>query len=191
MSVLHILVVDDEPAIRQVLTSHIKKAGHHVEHVGDGTSAMEVLSRGDVDVCICDSRLPDFDGIEVMRRCREAGTETTFLMMTAYASVPTAIEAMKLGAFDYLTKPVRHEDVQHRIAQIADITGLKEENKRLRSLVNKQNPEMISWKSPTMQEVDRLVDKVARTSGTVLITGESGTGKSFVARRIQRSLLFR
>ncbi len=184
MSVLHVLVVDDEPAIRQVLTSHIRKAGHDVEHVGDGSSAVALLSRGDIDVCICDIRLPDFDGVEVMRRTRSAGIETSFLMMTAYASIETAVEAMKLGAFDYFTKPLRHEDVLHRLQQISDMTGLREENRRLRTIVDQDSRTYFLGESPAMKEVERLADKMARTAGTVLITGESGTGKSFIARRI-------
>lgn len=121
MSTLHVLVVDDEPAIRQVLAAYIKKAGHEVKHVGDGGTAVQELSNGDVDICICDIRLPDFDGIEVLRRTREAGVETSFLMMTAFASINTAIEAMKLGAYDYLIKPLRNEDVLRRVDQIADL----------------------------------------------------------------------
>ncbi len=182
---LQVLVVDDEPAIRQVLAAFIQKEGHEVTQVGDGNSAVEALKKGDYDVCICDIRLPDIDGLEVLRRTRELGIETNFLMITAFASVDTAINAMKLGAYDYLMKPLRNEDVVRRLAQIADVQGLREENERLRQLVdgNKKEGEFIS-QSPSMAQIERMASKVATTSGTVLITGESGTGKTYLARSI-------
>lgn len=185
MSDLQVLVVDDEPAIRQVLAAYIKKEGHNVTSVGDGLSAVEALSQGDIDVCICDIRLPDIDGLEVLRRTRAAGIDTNFLIITAFASVDTAINAMKLGAYDYLMKPLRNEDVVRRLAQIADVQGLRAENERLRQLVDgsKDDSEYASHSS-AMVQINRMVSKVAMTSGTVLITGESGTGKTFLARSI-------
>jgi two-component system response regulator AtoC len=184
MATLQVLIVDDEAAIRQVLASQLDKAGHLVDTAGDGATALQRLSRGDFDVCLCDLRLPDIDGVEVLRRARAQGVETAFLMMTAFASVATAIEAMKTGAFDYLVKPLRHEDVLHRLAQIGDMLDLRAENRRLRSLLDEQ--QVLQWapQSGPMREVEALVAKIAPTDTTVLITGESGTGKSFVARAI-------
>jgi two-component system response regulator AtoC len=183
---LQILVVDDEPAIRQVLAAQLRKAGYQVEHLGSGQEALDYLARGDVDVVICDLRLPDFDGIEVLRKARAGGIEASFLMITAYASVNTAIEAMKAGAFDYLIKPLRHEDVLHRLSQIADLIELRDENRRLRSLVQERGLQRCVLPSGSMREVERLITKVAATDGTVLVTGESGTGKGMVARSIHQ-----
>ncbi|MBW2295332.1 MAG: sigma-54-dependent Fis family transcriptional regulator [Deltaproteobacteria bacterium] len=184
MSTLNVLIVDDETAIRQVLTSKLIRAEHVVESVGEAEAALELLSRGDFDACLCDIRLPGMDGIALLRKAKEAEISTKFIMMTAYASVETAIDAMKEGAFDYLTKPLRHDDVLHRLSQIAQVVELSEENQRLRSEMSQQVSDRFESQAGVMLEVERMIQKVAPTIGTVLITGESGTGKSFVARKI-------
>ncbi len=185
MKQLHILVVDDETAIRQVMAAQLIRAGHSVEQAENGADALDILLSSDFDVCICDLRLPDFDGIEVIRRCRARELDIAFLMITAFASVDTAIEAMKLGAYDYLMKPVQVEDVLIRLEHIADVARLRDENRYLRKMmVETGSKAEILGISPSMHKVQMLIDKVSRTDGTVLITGESGTGKSHVARAI-------
>jgi len=186
MRSLRVLVVDDEAAIRQVLRSQLERMDHQVDEKGNGEQAVAALQANDYDVCICDIRLPDFDGIEVLRRVRSSSVETAFLMITAFASVANAIEAMKLGAFDYLMKPLRVEDIAHRLQHIADLDNLRTENRRLRRIVDGDSIELPHSISEPMRQVDALVGKVARTEGTVLITGESGTGKSFLAKHIHR-----
>ena len=186
MQSLRILIVDDEVAIRQVLRAQLERMGHQVEEHGEGEPAVVTLQRGDFDTCICDMRLPDIDGIEVLRRARASGVESAFLMITAFASVNNAIEAMKLGAFDYLMKPIRPEDIAHRLGHMADLDSLRAENLRLKRLVDAESREAPTSVSPSMRQVDAMVDKVARTDGTVLITGASGTGKSFLAGNIHR-----
>lgn len=189
MKSLQILVVDDELAVRQVLAGQLGDIGHQVEHVGTGQAAIERLAKGDVDIALCDIRLPDVNGIEVMRQTLAAGVETTFLVMTAYASVSTAIDAMRSGAFDYLIKPVRIEDLKHRLTQVGEVMGLREENRRLRKMVPDPLDEICMLHSQASEQVNRMVSKVAGTEGTVLITGESGTGKGVYARRIHRDSL--
>ena len=186
MTLLEVLIVDDEPAIRQVLAAHVGKAGHSVSQASNGTTALDRLSKGDVDVAICDIQMPDINGLELLRRARAAGVDTSFIMMTAYASVDTAIEAIKAGATDYMIKPLRNEEIMHRLQKVGDLRGLRAENQVLRKLVQGKRGDAFSFLSPAMREVDRLIGKVAPTDSTVLVTGDSGTGKGVVARQIHQ-----
>jgi two-component system, NtrC family, response regulator AtoC len=183
---VQILIVDDELAIRQVLAANLRKKGYAVEDVGSGEEALERLSAGDIDIVICDINMPGLSGIDVMRKAQEAGIDTTFLLMTAFASVDTAIKAMRLGAFDYLVKPVSTEEVLHQLKQITDMRGLRSENRLLRSIVLGEQDSRCKLQSPAMREIERITTKVAATDGTVLVTGESGTGKGIIARSIHK-----
>lgn len=186
MTPLEILVVDDEPAIRKVLAAFLEKAGYSVYQAADGLEAYERLSKGDIDVAISDVKMPDISGIDLVRKARAAGIDTSFIMMTAYASVDTAIEAIKAGALDYMVKPVRNEEVLHRVVKAGDLRGLRAENQVLRRIVKEKREGLFGFESPAMQEIERLIAKVARTDSTVLVTGESGTGKGVLARRIHQ-----
>jgi two-component system response regulator AtoC len=171
------------------LTAFIAKAGHSVEQAANGVLALERLTKGDIDVALCDVSMPLLNGIDVIRQARAAGIETSFIMMTAFASVDTAIEAMKAGALDYMVKPPRNEEVLHKIAQIGDMRGLRDENKMLRTLVMGENEQFFRFVSPAMQGIDRMIGKVAGTNSTILITGESGTGKGISARKVHQMSL--
>ena len=186
MTSLEVLIIDDEPVIRQMLAAHVGRAGHSVSQAGNGTTALERLSTGDVDVAICDIQMPDISGLELLRRARAAGIDTSFIMMTAYASVDTAIEAIKAGAADYMIKPLRNEEVMHRLLKVSDLRGLRAENQVLRNLVLGKREDSFSFLSPAMRELERLVGKVAPTDSTVLVTGDSGTGKGVIARLIHQ-----
>jgi two-component system response regulator AtoC len=189
MAALNVLIIDDEPAIRQVLTAFIAKAGHSVEQAANGVLALERLAKGDIDVALCDVSMPLLNGIDVIRQARAAGIETSFIMMTAFASVDTAIEAMKAGALDYMVKPPRNEEVLHKLGQIGDMRGLRDENKMLRTLVLGEKEQFFRFVSPAMQGVERMIGKVAGTGSTILITGESGTGKGICARKVHQMSL--
>jgi len=186
MASLQLLVVDDEPAIRQVVSAQLRKAGHTVEQVGDAEAALERLSRGDVDIALSDIKLPNMSGIELLRQARNANIDTAFIMMTAFASVDTAIEAIKAGAADYMIKPLNHDELLHRLNKVGDLRGLRAENRVLRRLVMGANQEVFGFNSPAMREMEHMAAKVARTNSTVLVTGESGTGKGVVARLIHQ-----
>ncbi len=179
-----LLVIDDEPALRQVLASTLTRAGHTVEQFGTVREASLRLARDDVDLAICDIKMPDGNGIDLLRQTRAAGIDTPFLIITAFASMETAVEALRAGAADFITKPVRNEEVLHRVGQIGALRGLREENKALRKAVSERSARMFTFRSPAMQDFERMVRKVAPTESTVLITGESGTGKGVVARMI-------
>jgi len=189
MSAMSVLVIDDEPAIRTVVSAFLTRAGYTVEQSGSGDEALGRLAKGDIDVAMCDISMPGISGIDVIRQARTAGIDTSFIMMTAFASVDTAIEAMKAGALDFMIKPLRNEEVLHRLAQISDLRGLRDENLTLRKLVLGDRNENFHFSSPAMQAIDRVIGKVARTDSTVLITGESGTGKGVIARQIHQQSL--
>jgi len=189
MTSLQVLVVDDEPAIRQVVASQLRKAGHSVEQAGNGETAMERLAKGDIDIVLCDIKMPGMSGIEVLRQARTAGIDTAFIMMTAFASVDTAIEAIKAGAADYMIKPLNNEELLHRLTKVGELGGLRAENRVLRRLVLGANQEVFGFNSPSMREMEHLAAKVAITNSTVLVTGESGTGKGVVARLIHQQSL--
>ena len=184
MAFLHVLVIDDEPAVRQILAAAVSKGGYSVDQAATVAEAAAKLARGNVDVALCDLQMPDGNGIDLVRNSRASGIDTTFIMVTAFASLETAVDALRAGAFDYIIKPVHNHEVLHRLSQIEALRGLREENVVLRKVVSKSAPKRYRFTSPGMLETERLVSKVAPTDSTVLITGESGTGKGVVARAI-------
>lgn len=184
MASMHVLVLDDELALREILGTIVKKAGYSVDLAQNAKEAAAKLARGDVDVALCDIKLPDGNGIDLVRDSLASGIDTTFIMVTAYGSMETAVEALRAGASDYIVKPVRGEEVLHRLSQISAMRGLREENQVLRKASSSALSRLFHWNSAPMRELDRLVSKVAPTDTTVLITGESGTGKGVIAHAI-------
>ncbi|MGI8811168.1 MAG: sigma-54-dependent transcriptional regulator [Pyrinomonadaceae bacterium] len=184
-----LLVVDDEKNLRLVVQKEMTRQDHRVETAADGESAWEMLETADFDVLLCDINMPRLDGIGLLRRLREkSANPPEVIMLTGQATVETAIEAMKLGAYDYLTKPYRIAELSALVAGAADKQQLKIDNQRLRAQIERSAgtlPEIIA-ESPQMKEVLRLVRRVAPADTSVLITGESGTGKELVAQAIHR-----
>jgi DNA-binding NtrC family response regulator len=182
-----ILVVDDERKITTLLEGELTDAGHEVTVANDGDDAIRRLGTKRFDVVLTDLRLGGTDGLEVLRRAREIDPETTVLLMTAYATVQTAVAAMKEGAADYLEKPLNLDKTRRVISQALESRRLAEENRRLRErmLAGEVGTDtMVRGKSAAMRDVMALVEKVAPSEATVLLTGESGTGKDVVARAI-------
>ncbi len=187
MRPMHVLVIDDEVAVRQIAVHAVRSAGYVVSEAGGASEGAAKLVRGDVDVALCDIRMPDGDGLTLLSNTKSAGIDTVFIMITAFGSMQTAIEALRAGAHDFITKPVHKEELLHRLAQIAAMRGLKNENQALKRAAGDRKAKSFRFASTAMLEVDRLVGKVAPTESTVLITGESGTGKGVIARAIHEA----
>jgi len=180
---MHVLVIDDERAVRDILADACQRAGYSTDEARNCQEAASKLVRGDVDIALCDIKMPDGSGVDLVRSIRESRIETSFIMVTAFASTESAVEALRAGASDYVTKPVNSDELIHRISQVAAMRGLREQNQVLRQISRPQH-KTFQFASPPMRTLERLVTKVAPTESTVLITGESGTGKGVLARSI-------
>ena len=182
-----ILVVDDEQPFRDVLCDVLHKQGHEVRGVGSAEEGLTETGKGDYDLVICDLRLPGMSGLDLLRRLRELAPEVRFLMITAYGDIETAVEAVKLGATDYLTKPFLFDDIVLRINRLLEHLALQQRHTALEDeLLARYEPRGFVGDSAAMHEVRRLIRRVAPTNSNVLIIGESGTGKEVVARAIHR-----
>ncbi|GIW46335.1 MAG: acetoacetate metabolism regulatory protein AtoC [Deltaproteobacteria bacterium] len=183
-----VLVVDDEPGMREFLEIMLKRDGYIVDTAPDGARALDKMENTLFDLAIVDIQMPVMNGIELLRRINEKSPETTVIMITAYASHETAIEAMKLGAYDYITKPFKIDEIKLVIKKAIEKKKLERENKRLRKeLETKYGFGNIIGRSPSIIKVFDLIKRVADLNVNVLITGESGTGKELVARAIHYS----
>ena len=180
-----ILVVDDEAAIRESLKDWLMEDGYRVALAVDGEDAVLKVGEDQYDVILLDLKMPGIDGLETMRRIKEISPDSEVLMMTAYATVDTAVHAMKEGAFDYLVKPFDPDEIELQIKKILAHKEVILENILLRKRLEEQYQyDEIIGKSQVMQDVFDLIDRVASSDSTVLITGESGTGKELIAKAI-------
>ncbi|MBP7146981.1 MAG: sigma-54-dependent Fis family transcriptional regulator [Acidobacteria bacterium] len=177
-----ILVVDDEAGIRELLRAVLRADSHRVLVTGSGVEALAILGRESVDLLITDLAMPEMDGVELLRRASQASPETTAIVITAFGSKETAIEAMRHGAVNYLEKPFHVEEMRLHVRNALGHRRLSDENRRLRERLSTHGE--IIGRSPVIEEVRALVRRVADADSSVLITGDSGTGKEIVARAI-------
>ncbi|HXH82396.1 MAG TPA: sigma-54 dependent transcriptional regulator [Candidatus Tectomicrobia bacterium] len=182
---IRVLVADDERNLRELLVRELGRRGLEVDGVADGEAALARLREAPYDVIVLDLRMPRKEGLEVLRELQEFPEHPQVIVMTGFADVTTAVEAMKLGAYDYLTKPAKIEELEVVVRKAAEKGALLRENVALRAHAPGGEPfGGIITRSPRMQDVLRIVERVAPTDSAVLVLGESGTGKELVARAI-------
>ncbi len=184
-----IIVIDDEPNLRQMLVTLLRRHGFDVCAYADGEAGITACLQGGVDVVLCDLQMPGIGGMDVLRRLQESEVQCSIVMMSAYATVEVAVQAMKLGAFNFITKPFRTEEVLRIIDKAAEVASLRQENLQLRNKVEaledgRSGFGKIIGTSVALMQIEEQAKKVANYDTTVLITGESGTGKELFARAI-------
>ena len=180
-----ILIVDDEESFRHMLSVILIKEGYEVDTSSNGEEGLQKASASPFDQILCDIRMPRMDGLVFLREIKKTGAETTVIMMSAYGTVDTAIEAMKLGAYDYISKPFKPDEIILTLRKSEEREQLRRENQLLRKEVGKEYSfENIVSKNEKMQKMFDVIRKVSQYKSTVLITGESGTGKELVARAL-------
>ena len=179
------MIVDDEESVRDSLYNWFIEDGYEVECAENTKQALSILESRNMDIILADIKMPGMDGLEMHRRIRSLNKESIVIIMTAFAAVDTAVQALKDGAFDYITKPFDPDDLSHLIRNASSQISLKEENKALRSkIVSLENVEDFIGSSESMINVLKEVERVAQSNSPVIITGESGTGKELIARAI-------
>ncbi len=180
-----ILVVDDEESLREVLTIMLHREGYRVEAAADGAQAVARLKEQTFDLVISDIKMPRLSGFELLAHVKERAPETMVLMITAFSSTEEAVQAMKEGAYDYITKPFKNEEIRLIIRNALERKTLRQENLALKKELGKRYSfGSLIGKSKRMQEVYDLIQKVAGSKANILVTGESGTGKELVAKAI-------
>src|SRR6476659_332069 len=176
-----VLIVDDESAIRESLRMILEYEGYRVDEAGGGSQALAKVGERQPDAVLLDIKMPDMDGLELLRAFRERGYEMPVLMISGHADVATAVEATRRGAYDFFEKPLQRERVLLSLRNAVESFRLVSESRTFRP-----EPEALIGTSPAMRRLRETIEKAAPTPATVLVTGESGTGKELVARAIHR-----
>src|SRR5579859_2709338 len=184
---ISVLIVDDEPLIRDTLSEFLTQEGFAVTSCASGEEAVGKAENHPFDAALCDVHLPGMDGVELLDRLLRLNPETFVLLITAYATVESAVEAFHRGAHDYLMKPILLDEVSSKLRRLLTTRDIYRENQWLRRELSRDfDPDAIVGTSAEMHRVMQVVRKVAPTRSTVLLTGESGTGKELVARAIHQ-----
>jgi DNA-binding NtrC family response regulator len=178
-----ILIVDDEERMADVVAMALRRAGYDCETCQSGAAALQIVTERGADVVVTDLKMPQMDGLELLRRIHGSQPKLPVILVTAYATISSAVAAMREGAFDYVTKPFDNDEIRTLVARALDLTRLERENRYLRSEVaSRYAPDTIVCESPRSRAVLDLVRRAAPSRATVLIQGESGTGKELIAR---------
>ena len=176
----NLLIVDDEKNIRGHLATFFRERGYEVQTAESGQQALSTFSDQSTDLVLTDYRMAEMNGQELLRRIKERNSDVMVILMTAYATVENAVAAMKDGAYDYLTKPFSLDQVQHSIERALETQRLRNEVRGLRDTLEERP--FLESRSPTMQRLLHDAERVALSEATILLTGESGTGKNVLAR---------
>ncbi len=180
-----ILVVDDEESIREFLQIMLRKEGYEVTTAEDGQRAFDLTKKKSFDLIISDLQMPNMTGIELLKNIKEQDPSMLFMMITAFGTTETAVDAMKMGAYDYITKPFKLDEVRINIAHALKSKNLESENRQLKRVLNKEYSfQNLVGNSEVMHKVFDLIQRVAQAPTNILVTGESGTGKEMVAKAI-------
>lgn len=180
-----VLIVDDEQSMRDMLAIALRGEGFEVIAAENGEAAQAEIEAHPVDIVVSDIRMPGLDGLELLSQTREISPDTEVILITAHASTDSAIEALRLGAYDYITKPFDVEELKNTVAHALERQELQRDNVFLRSeLTERHRFDNLVGRSPAMRRVFDLIQRVKDSTTTVLISGESGTGKELVARAL-------
>jgi two-component system response regulator PilR (NtrC family) len=181
----HILIVDDELSMRELLEYMLKREGYRVDCAENGRKAVALVGQNNYDLLLCDIRLGDISGLDVLRACKKHHPGTVVIMISAYASTEIAVEAMNEGAYDYVPKPFNKDELLETVAKALKLRTIEQEKELLEGELKRSlNFGMIVGNSPAMQHIYKMIRQVSKTKTNVLITGESGTGKELIARAI-------
>ncbi|MCU7496897.1 MAG: sigma-54-dependent Fis family transcriptional regulator [Ignavibacteria bacterium] len=180
-----ILIVDDEKIVRESLYHWFIEEGYNVDTAEDAEAALKIIEKGKYELMLVDMKMPGMSGLELLDKVKEIDKDTIFILITAFASVPTAIKALKNGAYDYITKPIDPDELAHIVEKAIHQKELRQENEQLKDNINEIiKPDNLIGESRQMLKIFDLINTVAQTDTTVMIRGESGTGKELVAKAI-------
>jgi two-component system response regulator PilR (NtrC family) len=183
----HILIVDDELSMRELLEYMLTREGYRAACAENGRQAVSLVEQNSYDLLLCDMRLGDLSGLDVLRACKKHHPGTVVIMISAYASTETAVEAMNQGAYDYVPKPFNKDELLETVAKALKLRTIEQEKELLDGELRRSlNFGMIVGSSPAMQHIYKMIQQVSKTKTNVLITGESGTGKELIARAIHK-----